>query len=204
MVQRFPQDHDIFGQVRRDRAVFFDQQERTAVFNADQAVFVTEIVHTETFGIRQVHTAGLSQPGPGHSTGGVFRALTPGLFLLRFLCTACRMCFFPAAAAFRNKKDQNEQKPDHSFMQLILSDMIYDLACHHVNNTASEYTFWIYSAFRRVEESSRILYSISWGWLMAVVSARTVTGASKTDQGISKTEFPSVLTGRYFSPSTII
>ena len=40
------------------------------------------------------------------------------------------------------------------------------------------------------------------GSLIAVVSAITVTGLSKYGNGISNTELPSLLTGRYFSPST--
>lgn len=46
------------------------------------------------------------------------------------------------------------------------------------------------------------VYSISCGWLIAVVSPTTVNGASGVATGISKTELPSVLTGRNFSPST--
>ena len=48
------------------------------------------------------------------------------------------------------------------------------------------------------------VYSISWGLLMATVSAVTVSGVPSAATGISKVELPSVLVGRYFSPSTIM
>ena len=48
------------------------------------------------------------------------------------------------------------------------------------------------------------VYSISWGVLMATVSAVTASGVPSAETGISKVEFPSVLVGRYFSPSTIM
>ena len=53
-------------------------------------------------------------------------------------------------------------------------------------------------------EANVSVYSTSWGTLIAVVSPITVIGSSKTDTGISNVEFPSVFTGRYLSPSTII
>ena len=48
------------------------------------------------------------------------------------------------------------------------------------------------------------VYSISWGVLMATVSAVTASGVLRAATGISNVELPSVLVGRYFSPSTII
>ena len=55
-----------------------------------------------------------------------------------------------------------------------------------------------------VEESRRMVYSISWGVLMATVSATTAIFTSSAVTGISKEEPPSLLTGSYFTPSTII
>ena len=48
------------------------------------------------------------------------------------------------------------------------------------------------------------VYSISCGVLMATVSPTTSSGVSRAVTGISKVELPSVLVGRYFSPSTSI
>ena len=48
------------------------------------------------------------------------------------------------------------------------------------------------------------VYSISCGVLMATVSPTTSSGVSRAATGISKVELPSVLVGRYFSPSTSI
>ena len=54
------------------------------------------------------------------------------------------------------------------------------------------------------DEVALLVYSISWGLLMATVSAVTVSGVPRAATGISKVELPSVLVGRYFSPSTIM
>ena len=52
--------------------------------------------------------------------------------------------------------------------------------------------------------SNVIVYSISCGSLIAVVSAITSSGLSGVVTGISNTELPSVFTGSYLCPSTII
>ena len=56
----------------------------------------------------------------------------------------------------------------------------------------------------KLAESKVSVYSISWGVLMATVSAVTSSAVSSAATGISKVELPSVLVGRYFSLSTII
>ena len=61
-----------------------------------------------------------------------------------------------------------------------------------------------YSTALIVSDKNVILYSISCGLLIATVSPITSIGSSNTETGISKTDPPSVLSGRYFSPPTII
>ena len=55
-----------------------------------------------------------------------------------------------------------------------------------------------------VAESKVMAYSISWGVLIAVVSAATSIFRSSASTGISNREPPSVVRGRYFSPLTIM
>ena len=64
--------------------------------------------------------------------------------------------------------------------------------------------FHRYFASIRDAEAKVSVYSISCGVLMATVSPTTSSGVSRAVTGISKVELPSVLVGRYFSPSTSI
>ena len=64
--------------------------------------------------------------------------------------------------------------------------------------------FHRYFASIRDAEAKVSVYSISCGVLMATVSPTTSSGVSRAATGISKVELPSVLVGRYFSPSTSI
>ena len=64
--------------------------------------------------------------------------------------------------------------------------------------------FHRYFASIRDAEAKVSVYSISCGVLMATVSPTTSSGVSRAATGISKVELPSVLAGRYFSPSTSI
>ena len=60
------------------------------------------------------------------------------------------------------------------------------------------------STFCSAEESKVRVYSISWGVLMATVSARTFRGKSKPFTGITKVELPSAFSSSNFSPSTFM
>ena len=125
----------------------------------------------------------------GDSAQPVSAVLNFKLFgIFKFRCTLrsqFRPAFFPAVpGAARQKAEQKHRTQGQRPMAL------------HGGSHGS--------TFCRAEESKVRVYSISWGVLMATVSARTFMGASKPFTGMMKVELPSAFASSNFSSSTFM